>query len=486
LNGAMTMSRVEKSDIAKICVKWRLEGLSIRQIADKLQAQGHKDWDYYRVKNATRPNNNADIAEMLNNSGRLRKNQGKAVMEPETVKEGATERKPKYERTEKGYTVYYGKNQKISATIEEIEKAFKLFCIGGMTLNQTALSMGWTRAELFAIKTAWNITKDSIPLLPETIDSMNADEIAETIRIEKKRTALNKFHSAKYQDIEKDNKAFHQLNYYFNLALEKIPAIDPKPFDIHRKIEEKDEKHLVVIADVHAGAISNNRLNKYNFEIMRARFEETAEQIINLLPPCELVVADAGDKLVGAIHGSLLRNSEGCVDSIFEITQCYTNLFLTLIKHGFTIEFHSISGNHDSIFPVKTDRSDDSSFSRIVDWALQLQFKHFKQVKFVDAVDNMALIQLFDYGVLLLHGDKSKKLGRYQRLFKERIIEIIGAHYHSYSAGEDDNIPVYRVNSFCGNDEYATGLGLHSEPGVRLITYGKRGRICDRLLRFNC
>ena len=233
---------------------------------------------------------------------------------------------------------------------------------------------------MFALKSAFLITKDSIPLLPETIDSMNADEIAETIRIEKKRTALNKFHSAKYQDIEKDNKAFHQLNYYFNLALDKIQSIDPKPFDVQRKIANQDEKHLVVIADVHAGAISNNRLNKYNFEIMRARFEQVAEKIINLLPPCELVIADGGDRLHGLLHGSILRNSEGCVDSVFEVTECYTNLFLTLIKHGFTIEFHSISGNHDSIFPVKTDRSDDSSFARIVDWALQLQFKNFKQV----------------------------------------------------------------------------------------------------------
>jgi hypothetical protein len=474
-----------RCDISKQCVKWRLEGVAIKDIVEKLRKQGITDWDYMRVKNAVRPRHNPEIAAMLCEKGELRSSPVVKAKEPEE-KEGGTERKPKYERTEKGYTVYYGQNQKISATIDEIEKAFKLYCIGGLTLNQTALELCWTRSELFAIKSAFQITKDSIPLLPETIDSMSSDEIAETIRIEKKRNALSKFHAAKYQDIEKDNKAFHQLNYYFNLALEKIPAINPKPFDVQRKIEKKDEKHLVVIADVHAGAISNNRLNKYNFEIMRARFEETAEQIINLLPPCELVVADAGDRIMGLLHGSILRNSEGCVDSVFEVTECYTKLFLTLIKHGFTIEFHSVSGNHDSIFPVKTDRSDDSSFARIIDWALQLQFKHFKQIKFVEAVDNMALIRLFDYGVLLLHGDKSKKLGRYQRLFKERIIEIIGAHYHSYSAGEDDNIPVYRVNSFCGNDEYATGLGLHSEPGVRLITYGKRGRICDRLLRFDC
>lgn len=468
-------------EIKQFCIDSRIKGLSVNEIVAALKKNGIKDWDYHRVKNAARVSRNPEISSAVKTRSKNAKQERQEI-----VKEGATERKPKYERTEKGYTVYYGKNQKVSATIEEIEKAFKLYCIGGLTLNQTALTMGWTRAELFAIKSAFQITKDSIPLLPETIDDMSADEIAETIRIEKKRTALNKFHSAKYQDIEKDNKAFHQLNYYFNLALDKIQSIDPKPFDVQRKIANQDEKHLVVIADVHAGAISNNRLNKYNFEIMRARFEQVAEKIINLLPPCDLVIADGGDRIMGLLHGSILRSSEGCVDSVFEVTKCYTKLFLTLIKHGFSIEFHSVSGNHDSIFPVKTDRSDDSSFARIVDWALQIQFKYFKQVKFVEAIDNMALIKFFDYAVLLLHGDKSRKLGRYQRLFKERIIEIIGAHYHSYSAGEDDNIPVYRVNSFCGSDAYATGLGLYSEPGVRLVTYDKRGRVTDRLIRFDC
>lgn len=469
----MTNKSMTHDEIKRLCVKWRVSGIQPAEIAEKLKEIGVVGYDRLRVKSITRPDRCVRVLAESNDK-------------PIEEKEGETERKPKYELLDGFYTIFYGKNKKLRISESDVDKAFKLYTLGNLTMNQVALEVGLSRAEFYALKTAFSLTKTELPFTPEKIDSMSADDIAEQMRIEKKRLALNKFHSAKYQDIEKDNKAFHQLNYYFNLALEKITAIDPKPFEVQRKIEEKAEKYLLAIADIHAGAISNNRLNTYNFEIMRARFKQVAEKIINLLPPCELVIADFGDKLVGAIHGSLLRNSEGCVDSIFEVTECYTNLFLTLIKHGFTIEFHSISGNHDSIFPVKTDRSDDSSFSRIVDWALRLQFKHFKQVKFVEAIDNMALVRFFDYAVLLLHGDKSKKLGRYQRLFKERVIEIIGAHYHSYSASEDDNIPVYRVNSFCGNDEYATGLGLHSEPGVRLIAYDKRGRVTDRLIRFDC
>ena len=87
-----------------------------------------------------------ELAEILDISSAVKTRNKNAKQErQEIVKEGATERKPKYERTEKGYTVYYGKNQKVSATIEEIEKAFKLYCIGGLTLNQTALEVRLTR-----------------------------------------------------------------------------------------------------------------------------------------------------------------------------------------------------------------------------------------------------------------------------------------------------------------------------------------------------
>lgn len=473
-------------EIRKFCVEKRLEGLSINEIVDCLAHGGYKGWHYLRVKNATRPKNNPKIAAMLEKKKQSPAERVDDDDVEDAVKEGGTERKPKFERTEKGYTVYYGQNQKVSATIDDIEKAFKLYCIGGLTLNQTALELRLTRAELFALKSAFDITKESIPLLPETIDRMSSDEIAETIRIEKKRHALQKFEKNKHADIEKEVSKLHKADYWYQEALSALKQLNPKPFNMVKNHKNEEEKHVCLIADVHSGAISNNAMNKYNFNIMKLRFESLTQQLIDVLPPCELIIADIGDKISGLIKNSLLQASENCVDSVFFLVECYSNLFLTLINHGFSIKFYSVSGNHDAIFANKTDRTDESSFSRIVDWALQITFKNFKQIEFVESIDNMALIKLFDYAALVMHGDKGRKLSRYERLFKERIIEVIAAHYHSYSASQDDNIPVFRVNSFCGSDAYATGLGLYSEPGVRLVTYDKRGRVTDRLIRFDC
>lgn len=468
-------------EIKQFCIDSRINGLSVNEIVAALKKKGIKDWDYHRVKNAARVSRNPDISSAVKTRNKNAKQERQEI-----VKEGATERKPKYERTEKGYTVYYGKNQKVSATVDEIEKAFKLFCIGGLTLNQTALTMGWTRAELFAIKSAFQITKDSIPLLPETIDGMSADEIAETIRIEKKRHALQKFAINKHADIEKEVSKLHKADHWYQSALMALKQLDPAPFQVVARPGNIDERHVCIIADVHSGAISNNSLNKYNFQIMKARFESLARDLIEVLSPCELIITDLGDKISGLIKNSLLQASENCIDSVFFLVECYSNLFLTLIKRGFSIKFYSVSGNHDAIFPNKTDRTDESSFSRIVDWALQITFKNFKQIEFVESVDNVAVVKLFDYAILMMHGDKSRNLSQYERLFRERIIEIVAAHYHSYSATQNDNVPVFRVNSFCGSDAYATGLGLYSEPGVRLVTYDKRGRVTDRLIRFDC
>lgn len=465
-------------EIKEICIQKRLEGLKVREVQKYILNEFDVDWSYNRIKNATRLSRNPELkaARGLHGSTRARR--------ASDVKQGKTERKPKYKKTETGYMVFYGKNKKVLISDEELDKAFKLYCVAKLTLNQVALELGITREEFYAVKTAFSITKDSVPFAPERIDELSSDELAEEIRITKKRFALQKLHANKYADIESEIKKFNKKSYWFNLAMERLSKIEPKPFEIEVKRKRSNQKHLCLIADCHSGMKSDNLMNKYNFEIMRNRFKELASRLIQELEPCELIIADLGDKLSGILHGSLIQSSENCIDSIFELVDCYTGLFLTLIKNGFFINFASVSGNHDAIFPNKTDRTDESSFSRIVDWALKIQFQSFVQIKFLESIDNMALIPLFDYHVLCLHGDKSKNLARYERLFRDKNVkEIISAHCHSYSANENENIPVYRVNSFCGSDAYSIGLGLSSEAGVRLVSYTEKGRFCDKLIR---
>ncbi|NCA94153.1 MAG: hypothetical protein EOM84_03130, partial [Sphingobacteriia bacterium] len=304
--------------IKEFAQKLRAGGMGYHEIAAAINEKFNESFDYSRAKNICRSACN-----------------GKRTLSPQkiTEKQGATERKPKYEIIDDKYVIYFGKTKKLVATADELEKAFQLFCLADLTMNATALKMGWSREQFFAAKTSFDITKDAIPLLPETIDTLTADEISEKIRIAKKQYAIQKIHENKAKDIERDNKRFHDRNYLFSLAAERINAIDSSPFKVvnHKKA---DELYLLAISDVHAGMRINNRFSRYNLDIMRERFERVTAEILSLIKPCELTILDAGDLLAGGIHASVVKSSENPVDSLFSVTECYLKLCTTLMSKG--------------------------------------------------------------------------------------------------------------------------------------------------------
>ena len=460
-------------EIKKFCIEQRKKGVKIADIVEDLYGMNIEDWDYVRVRNAARVSLNPDIPhkprKICGSTGRA-------------VKEGAVERKPKVEQTESGYIVRYGKNQQVTATKEQIEKAFQLYCLANMTMNGVALECGFSRQEFYALKTAFEVTKDSIPLLPETIDQLSVEEVAERIRIAKKKFAVAKIHENKIKDIERDNKKFQDRNYLFSLAAERINAIDCSPFK-PAKVRQGEEQYLLAISDIHAGMQINNRFSKYNLDIMRERFEAMTAEVLRLVKPCVITIIDFGDLVSGGIHSSVVKNSVNPVDSLFAVTECYLKLFTTLMSKGFKVRFASVGGNHDSIVAEKSARVNAESYARLFDWALRLKLADCKSIEFIDNDNAMALIPFFDYNVLALHG-VSRKLSRFERLYpQEKIIEVLAGHLHNYSAQTEDNLPVYRLNSFCSADEYALNLGLSSESGARLITYSAQGRVCDRFIR---
>lgn len=482
----MTTSET-KSETAKLCVKLRLEGLSIKQIVAKLQAQGLKDWDYLRVKNATRPNNNPEIAAMLNEKMALRKNQVEVASVPEAVKEGATERKPKYELIDGFYTIYYGKNKKLRISESDVDKAFKLYTLGNLTMNQVALEIGLSRNEFYALKTSFCMTKTDLPFTPEKIDEMTADEIAEQTRIEKKRFATKKFEQGKFKDIEAENKKFRELEYWFKLAADRLSAIEPQVFKPTKTPKNDNIVRVLTISDIHAGERIDSRWGKFNLDIMRERFKTLTSKVINQVEPCELTIFSAGDLGAGRIHPSIVKLSDNFLDSLFAVTESIISMVGTLITHGFTIKLMPIMGNHGSADSAHNARVLAENYERMVEWAIKLKLGEVKQFEMLQPHFNMGLIKIHDYSIVCVHGDQgaTKQLADLERLFRhERVKEVLAGHLHHQKSEEYCGVTVYHQPSFIGAEHYGIGKGLVSEPGCRLIEYGKDGRLREHYLRF--
>ena len=151
-------------------------------------------------------------------------------------KQGSEEAKPRYEKTEAGYVVYYGKH-KVEISESKLEELLSLYCVARLTLNQVAVKTGFTRREVYAIKTAFSITKDSMPFTPDQIDRHTPEELAEKIRIKKLQYALQRYDTNKYADIERRVKEMDKANYWYNELCKRVNKIVPKHtrYDLQRK-----------------------------------------------------------------------------------------------------------------------------------------------------------------------------------------------------------------------------------------------------------
>jgi hypothetical protein len=464
-------------EIIQICVEKRLSGMMPAQIFKDLIEMGIEGWSRERIKGVTKRKKIDKI--------RAERNISESQIKE---KEGATERKPKYELKDGYYLIRYGKNKTLRIHEKDADKALKLYTLGNMTMNQVALELGLSRQEFYALKTAFSIVKNDLPILPERLDELTPDEISEELRIEKKRLAVKKFEQGKIKDIEATNKKYRELEYWLKLVSDRINKIEPDVYAPQATARHDGIERIATICDIHAGTRIDSKWGKFSFEIMRNRFKEFTSQILQKTEPCELTIFSGGDALAGNIKMSIVKMGDNFIDSICEVTECFISMIGSLILNGYKIKLCYIMGNHGAADSDKTARTLADNYERLIFWAIKMKLADVKNFEIIEPHFNMGLIKIHDYSVICVHGDNgsTKQLADLERLFRrENVVEILAAHLHHQKSEEFCGVTVYHQPSFVGAEHYGISKGLVSQPGCRLIEYDKQGRRCEHYIRFS-
>lgn len=403
--------------------------------------------------------------------------------EKESV-QGDTEYVPKHSLTDKGYKINYAKTY-FEATHEDIRQALMKYCIGRLTMNQVSLSMKWTRAEFNALKTAFKITKDTPPFTPYEIDQLSSDEMAEIMRIEKKRYALEKFEANKHKDIEKEIERYNKSDFWLQRVAELVNKSEKPDFPVCiYEQDQEEEVHLIKITDEHAGLLVDSIYNTYNLKVMDYRFEQLCNWIINNIPKGRVIITSNGDLIHGTIHGSTDKHSTYMIDSFHAVTDCYIKLFKTLVKAGYKITFAKANGSHSSIEKAKQDRTEEDNLGRTLPFILERVFEDWDEVEILLPLKatNLTVIPIFKYGIMIGHGDEMKMnaFAKNARIVSELVgypvKEVHLGHIHHYKCEDIELIKVEYTECFCGPDQYATRLGLHAPYGFNYIKYNPNQR----------
>jgi len=421
------------------------------------------------------------------------KQSGRTVGSTDEVVEGDKEYTPKSVLTEKGYKVNYSDTY-VEATHEEIRKAFMMYCIGKLTMNGVALKMGWTRAEFNAIRTAFHITKDGEPFTPYEIDQLDAEQMAELKRIEKKRYSQAKFEMNKHKDIEKEIKRYNEADYFVKRVAELFNAKEPVVFNAV-EVETEDTDVLVYNirnTDIHGGSIISSVYGEYNLDIVKEYFEYQLSWIRKNIPKgSKIILSDGGDTVHGLIHGSTEKHGTYTVIATMKMISYYETHIEELLK-DYTIVFVKVDGNHESLEKNPKNRTEEENLGNLITFAIERIFSKCDNLTVIKKLKGLphAVINIVPgFDVLLDHGDTQRNFNKYiatanklNNMLGCNIKEVWLGHLHQYLANNPNNpdshgILVERTEAFTPSDQYAAPKGLTNKNGFRVVKYGKNGRL---------
>ena len=382
------------------------------------------------------------------------------------LKEGKVERKPKFIKENDNYTVYYGNNKKVTISEEELSKFRKYYCgKHSFTIEEMCLEFNMIRQEIYAIKTAFDIVKQSIIFTDKEIDEHSIDELADLGRIEKKKAYFRKLEELKVKDMEEEIKKLHKKDYYLNKIIDKMKDI--KIYDTPFTKNNKNNSTMIVsLADLHVGAFVDNILNKYNIDVFKNRMKEFKNKVINEIIYWnveKVIIQNLGDSINGNINmANRIESDCGLVDSVAIATQEIAN-FIKDISEVSTVEYYQVYGNHSNMFKDKTFNIEEENMERFITWGLQNIFSESVRVKIHSAEDVIGY-NLYDELICLQHGHQQISIEKLTDKFKRVPRFMYCGHMHNFKITTKGNCEEIQVGCMLGVDSYAFSKGFTGRP----------------------
>ena len=293
----------------------------------------------------------------------------------------------------------------------------------------------------------------------------------ERVKLNDLRTQVNKSirEQARYEDLLELLKVeIRNLSYEKPLVNKTKPIIDSV---IHRN------ECILALSDLHYGIEIDNSWNKFNSDIAKDRMNHMVNNTIKYgkLHGCNMChVLITGDLVNNNIHlTSRLSNRENIAKQTIGVSELISEAVYKLSKEFRYVTLNICDGNHDRIYPNKSDNDYNDSFIHIIREFIKLRCININNLIIQDNKHGSELVELNVCGkkIIGLHGDKIPAKATIPRLTTMfgKIDYIIRGHVHNSSQDSFGDSKLITVSSFSGMDEYAKHLGLSSRPSQKIL-----------------
>ena len=293
----------------------------------------------------------------------------------------------------------------------------------------------------------------------------------ERVKLNDLRTQVNKGlrEQARYEDLLELLKVeIRNLSNEKPLVNKTNPILDSV---IHRN------ECVLVLSDLHYGIEIDNSWNKFNSDIAKDRMNHMVNNTIKYgrLHGCNMChVLITGDLVNNNIHlTSRLSNRENIAKQTIGVSELISEAVYRLSKEFRYVTLSICDGNHDRIYPNKSDNDYNDSFIHIIREFIKLRCININNLIIQDNKHGSEIIELNVCGkkIIGLHGDKIPAKATIPRLTTMfgKVDYVIRGHVHNSSQDSFGDSKLITVSSFSGMDEYAKHLGLSSRPSQKIL-----------------
>lgn len=241
--------------------------------------------------------------------------------------------------------------------------------------------------------------------------------------------------------------------------------VEPKSLTEHQK------RLIVVLSDLHIGALVNTDVNTYNFEIAKKRLEKFANKVIkkaeyNNVTHIDVVLCGDAVEHSNMRYGQAFDCEFTYSEQIVRASDVIIKFLTTLTKEGYSVTYAGFAGNHD--------RATDKDKNLNGDHAVR-PINHIIKT-FIENADliDLTYVQTKDYSYALLninganfkfvHGDldsfKDENLvAKHSAIDGVQYDAVIMGHFHHFrqiEVGMGKQIIMF--GSLKGSDEYSQKL----------------------------
>lgn len=266
-----------------------------------------------------------------------------------------------------------------------------------------------------------------------------------------------------------------------DLVKDSIKTLPDLKFTDYIYPEDAHKEAVLLLSDLHIGAVVDNFYNKYNVDVAVRRVNKLIDEVITACKDNKvqrLNVCNLGDIVHGGIHLSArVENNEDRVDEIMTASEIIANALVKLSSSIPEVVYRSTIGNHDRMTPNLHEAIEKENFIRIIDWYLEARLKDSKVIFADDNLDESIGLFELENGKLFAfaHGHQDRNdqqsLLALSSILDRRLDYFAIGHFHSAGLKTNQGTMVINNGSVMGVDSYASSIRAYGPATQTLVLF---------------